>query len=334
MAILDTLPATSIVAGLKGSVDFYWHRGRIIARKWPHPTVPYSARNSPPSANRFKYFTKSLKYFNQGLKHLWKGAAESTDWNWHELAYKYNVGTADLTGRAQFGWTPPIEWPPVTGYTWIVRDAFYQKNVASGILNMVFEVDQWLLAQAAIQQCSVLRPELWLYEHLGLREVIRFNRGTLESCGWIMTPAGEPTIIPMATGWYEEWPPVTAFLNVRDWLPEALGKRFGVLMIRMRDSYNGPITDHTYSAGPPFWMDELADLEPEGPPSHYYLRRMTAVTSYGYTQSKGEWNDQGSQNKQNTPPNRPNWWPSTGSLRWGDPIFYGICPAWHWPKPD
>jgi len=333
MAILDSLPATSIVAGLKGSVDFYWHKGRIIARKWPQPTVPYSARNSPPSANRFKYFMKSLKYFNQTVKHLYKSAASSTDWNWHELAYKHYVGTADLAGRSQFGWQPPIQWPPFDGNIWITRDAFYSLNKATGILNMVFEVDLPLLAQASLEDCSDLRPELWLYHHLGLREYIRFNRGVIESCGYVLTPAGEPTIIPMATGWYEEWPPVTAFLSIQDWLPEAFADRFGILMIRHYTSYNDTPISHTYSAGPPFWMDELTPYEPEGPPSHYYLRPLTALTSYGTKASQLDFVDQFERNKQNFRPDRPTWWPPTYSVRWGDDYPYGICPHWVWPPP-
>lgn len=37
MAVLRALPELSIIDGLKGSIDFYVHRGIPCARRWPRP---------------------------------------------------------------------------------------------------------------------------------------------------------------------------------------------------------------------------------------------------------------------------------------------------------
>ena len=44
MAVIDGMPAISVVRGFRGVLDYYVSRGRICVRKWPTSKLPGYSR--------------------------------------------------------------------------------------------------------------------------------------------------------------------------------------------------------------------------------------------------------------------------------------------------
>jgi len=71
-----------VVKSLGGSVDFYYNRGHLIARKWPrHSSIPYTSRQLD-ARNAFKRSREYIKLIPPALREAYRVAFYGKDENW------------------------------------------------------------------------------------------------------------------------------------------------------------------------------------------------------------------------------------------------------------
>lgn len=91
MAHLDVLPEQHIIAGFKGTIDFYVHRGIPCARRWPryHPRPP-----SPDelfNQDNFARLNQLASTLGQEVKEAWGLMVAGTSWTWKDAFVKAGI---------------------------------------------------------------------------------------------------------------------------------------------------------------------------------------------------------------------------------------------------
>jgi hypothetical protein len=71
-----------LVRGFAGCVDFYYWRGKAIARKWPqHSRIPATVAQAA-AREVFKLSRKNLKFFSPEVREAWKLLYWGKNENW------------------------------------------------------------------------------------------------------------------------------------------------------------------------------------------------------------------------------------------------------------
>jgi len=206
MAKIPAFPSMDIIAGFKGTLDFYTWKGLKIVRKWPvitgHRSTPREAANQ----SQFRYFQKSLKAVKFHNRHLWRSTARLANWRWHELAYRWykggHLGSLFEDGSPFYPRLKP--WPDPLNRSWFHHVAHWIYR--DGDLWLVFWLDRPIFNMTLIT--SPRQPLL--------NEVTRTERGVTKVCGdepvrWV----GE-RYHTMSSGFWNETPVVTHALQLPD----------------------------------------------------------------------------------------------------------------------
>lgn len=92
MAVIAALPALEIIRGMRGCLDYYYHRGLYCVRTWPRsPSGPRSLP-SQATASTFASYSRRLSASPASLVLSARAAASGSTWTWK-----------DITTRAAYG---------------------------------------------------------------------------------------------------------------------------------------------------------------------------------------------------------------------------------------
>ena len=98
MAILSSLPALSVIDGMKGVVDYYVWMGIPVARSWPRSPGHH---RTPPVEAQWPAWTYSSRLWTKMSPHVqeaWRLSAHGTNLSGRDLAMKaYITGYLKLT---------------------------------------------------------------------------------------------------------------------------------------------------------------------------------------------------------------------------------------------
>lgn len=85
MAVLAKMPNEAIISGFKGSVDFYFWKGRACARRWPQ--APAGIRSPAVVAAQLP-FIEAIRLWglaSKEVKDAYKAASAATSYSGYEL---------------------------------------------------------------------------------------------------------------------------------------------------------------------------------------------------------------------------------------------------------
>jgi len=248
LAKLAALPNATIIAGFKGKIDFYVHKGIPCARRWPVITGHRSTIGEKRNQNRFRYFQKSLKAYSRGVKDLWRATAALANWRWHEVAYRWFSGNGLDSIFKQHASLFPLRkpWPPTHDEFWFLHHAYWWFQEPN--LYLIFWPDRTNMRLTLVT--SPRKPNV--------RTVVRIERGVSKLCGYEPHQWIGQRYRPMDTGFYFEEPPTTSFIHVPGIDVDLLKEPYAQVVGVRGPEYPGEpyeATNLDYSVSPPMKLN-------------------------------------------------------------------------------
>lgn len=87
MAKLTSLPNTTIIDGLKGTLDFYVHKGIPCCRSWPQWKLTSRSPAVQAAAANFSAVAAALKLITPEVKAAYSFMARGNNWTWKDWAF-------------------------------------------------------------------------------------------------------------------------------------------------------------------------------------------------------------------------------------------------------
>ncbi len=93
MTKLGALPALQVVAGYRGKIDFYYHKGIPCARRWPRWKLTRRAPAVAAAGAIFGDFATRVNALDPELRAIAATEAGPYNWTWRDYATAAAFGT-------------------------------------------------------------------------------------------------------------------------------------------------------------------------------------------------------------------------------------------------
>lgn len=265
MVKIGHIPNRTIVAGLRGLVDFYVQHGQPMARAWPQNRHSGFVWNSVQASLRFARYQVLLKCTHPNIIALWRAVARPTAWTWREYSMKGYLGALKMSTRWSHG-------PKYSLVPYSARDGRFYVVLNAALYSFM---GYWFIMGWTDQHEQT--PSLWLSTgpfctrpfHQTIRGVQFYRGDVIESLPYeseLTTVISDDapydgyfffTYVRFPSGaWYYPWKQARQYVY------------FGERHTPPESPWEPPL--HAYSCGPFFTLDLPSIPEPPGPDLHRF----------------------------------------------------------------